>query len=132
MMLLTLMAFGALQMAESTLTCTHERVRVAKSRFGAVATEENRICVANKMIATGHNEIFVVTRAGAKRVLVARLDSIGKIGVPLSWRGRTLIIHIPERSKRSLVQVLRPRVHSISLAIVKDYSDDQSLRDSQN
>jgi hypothetical protein len=127
--MLALFAVGTLLAADSGPPCTHEIVRTAKSEYGAEAFEENRICSVNVFATTGHNEIFLRKSRRAERVLVARLESVGRIGVPLSWKGRTLVIHLPTQYRRSFVQVLRPRVGDVSVAIVNDYPNEAQLRD---
>jgi hypothetical protein len=79
-------------------------------------------------ITTADNEIFLrtSTRPRTKPILVARLDAVGGVGVPLSWVGKTLLIHVAEKS---LVQVLHRRVGKVSVVIVRDYSDEEFLRD---
>lgn len=112
--------------------CTHDIVRTAKSRLGAVATEELRFCAPSSSVVTGQNEIFIQTKGHrSNRVLVARLESVGRTGVPLTWTGKTLVIHIPPKYKQGLVQILHHRVGDVSLVVAKDYSEKQMLRDSE-
>jgi hypothetical protein len=89
-MLLDIFLIGALFSASSGATCTHQTVRTVLSPFGAEAIEQNRICEPNMFLTTVDNEVFVRAdiRSQTKPVLIARLDSEGAIGVPLSWVGK--------------------------------------------
>ena len=116
----------ALAGGQSNDGCTHDVVRAVISRWGAQATEEIRLCSPNWFITTGHNEIFIRSSRTAPRVLVARMENVGKKGVPLSWSRNLLLVHVPRGLK---VQVLHRRTAGVSVRIVRDYTVAQQMRD---
>ena len=86
------------------------------------------MCDLGPYVTTAHNEIFVQTKRQSKSILVVRVDSVGATGVPLSWNGQMLIIHLPSHYHGSSLQVLHLRVAGgVTLSFVRDYSDDQQL-----
>ena len=114
------------QAAPIPANCSRKTVRVTPGRHGLVAEETIVVCEANRYIATGQNEVYVRKAAGDLQ-LVARFDSIGAIGVPLSWQDDTLILHMPTGYRD---RTLRSRSSQYRMRVVYDYSDQQQLRDS--
>jgi hypothetical protein len=128
--LLIPLVLGSVSVLGTEPSCTRQTVRTVKSASHVEAIEEMRICSQSRFIVTGHNEVLLRSagRGVGVPLLVARLDSVGRKGVPLSWTGKTLLIHVP---KGSHPVVLRREVNGISVRIVEDYTDEQQLRDSR-
>lgn len=122
-----LIALAAL--ASSPPSCTHELVRTAKSVRGDEAIEEIRVCDLGPYVTTGQNQIFLRIKRSPRPVLIARLESVGRKGVPLSWEGKTLIVHLPVHYHGSSLQVIHRHLAGVSLTFIRDYSDEEQLRD---
>jgi hypothetical protein len=111
-------------------SCTELPARTSNSTFGVKAIETTRICPMSMFVTTADNEIRLRVHKRAKPMLVASFYNVGRIGAPLSWKGKTLVVHLPQGYKRKYLRVLQPRVGEVSLEFVNDYSEDQLLRDS--
>lgn len=127
-MLFLLLQVASLAPEHPVPECSYKVVRVAKSSSGYVASEVNRVCVINKEIVTGDNQIYLKKNRKDRARIVARWSSIGKIGLPISWNRDSLIVHAPFGVK---IVALNKPLRPMHIVFINDYTDEQMLKDSQ-
>lgn len=88
-----------------------------------------RFCDPHNLFTTADDLVYLRKNARSKPILVAKFISLGKHGAPMSWKGNTLIIHLPVNFRWQYLTLLRPTVDEISIRAVNDWTVKEQVRD---